>query len=262
VTVDAVITLLALIKYAGDEEKAATIAHDFRHEHYMDPEIAKVAANLVARKAEQLRRGPVTRSVIRGTEGARIEAVRRRAVQAHEMLSTGADLGTVVKTFDEQRQSDVEKGTTAYFQRQMGQEIHVKFTKINSGARRPDDITKRHLSFDIDADVEVTVGDQTLHFEGLVHEVIPRAIKEQDDDVLPFISFAAVPLCEILMGSNIILNITVPAAVAVAMGKLSPSEAAEAAEVGGYISAGVPGARERAEKVGLLAARMVNQLSE
>ncbi len=64
------------------------------------------------------------------------------------------------------------------------------------------------------------------------------------------------------MGSNIILNITVPAAVAAAMGKHSPSEAAEIAEAGGYISSGVPGARERAEKVAALAARMVDQLSE
>jgi hypothetical protein len=262
VSVDAVISLLALIEHAGDEEKAATIAHDLRQEYYMDPEIAKVAANIVARKAEQIRRGPVTRSVIRGTEGAKVEAVRHRAVKAYDMLSQGIDLGAVVKTLDDERLASVEKGTTAYFLAQGGQDIRVKFTKISSGARRSDDIAKRHLSFDINADVNLTIGDQELRFEGLVHKVIPKAVTEQDSDILPYLTFAAVPLCEILMGSNIILNITVPAAVAVAMGKFSPSEAAEIVEAGGYISTAVPGARERAEKVGLLAARMMNQLSE
>ncbi|UCD55952.1 MAG: hypothetical protein JSV16_08820, partial [Candidatus Hydrogenedentota bacterium] len=130
VSTDAVIALLALIEHAGDEEKAASVVHDFRHEFFMDPEIAKVAANVVARKAEQLRRGPVTRCVIRGTEGARIEAVRRRATRAYEMLSRGAELGAVVKAFDQERQADVEKGAAAFFRGQMGQEIKIKFTKL------------------------------------------------------------------------------------------------------------------------------------
>lgn len=261
-TTDAVIALLALVEHNGDEEKAATILHDVREEFFMDPEIAKVSANVVARKAEQLRRGSVTRSIIRGTEGAKIEAVRRRAIRAYEMLSQGIELGEVVRTFDEERQAAVEKGATAYFLRQMGMEVRVRFTKIACGARRADDIAKRRLSFDIDADAEITVGDETFRFEGLVHEVIPRAIQEKDGSVLPYVTFAAVPLNEILMGSNIILNITVPAAVAVAMGKHSPSEAAEIAEENGYISSGVPGARQNAEKIAAFALRMVGQLGE
>lgn len=141
-------------------------------------------------------------------------------------------------------------------------EVGIKFTKIARGARRPDDIAKRHLSFDIDADAEIKVGDETFRFEGLVHKVIPMAVKEQDGTILPYLTFTGVPLNEILMGSNIILNITVPAAVAVAMGKHSPSEAAEIAEASGYISSGVPGACQNAEKIAALALRMVDQLGE
>jgi hypothetical protein len=262
VTTDAVIAMLALIEHNGNEEEAATVVHDVRHEFFMDPEIGKLSANVMARKAEQLRRGPVTRCIIRGTEGVKIEAVRRRATKTYEMLSQGAALGEVVKALDEERQATAEKGATEYFQKQMGQEISIKFTKIACGARLPDDIAKRHLSFDVDADVEITMGDQTMRFEGLAHKVIPKAVQEQDGNVLPFIPFAAVPLNEMLMGSNIILNITIPAAVATAMGKHPPEEAARLAEAGGFISTAIPGARERAEKVALLAGRMVGQIGE
>jgi len=131
--------------------------------------------------------------------------------------------------------------------------VNIKFTKIACGARRSDDIAKRHLSFDANVDVEVTMGDQTMHFEGFAHEVIPRAVQEQDGSLLPFIMLGAVPLNEILMGSNIILNVAVPAAVAAAMGKHSSREAAELSEQGGFISTAIPGARERAEKIARLA---------
>ena len=46
------------------------------------------------------------------------------------------------------------------------------------------------------------------------------------------------------------------------MGKSSPAEAAQMAEAGGYISSGTPGARERAEKVALLAARLISRLGD
>jgi hypothetical protein len=260
VTTDAIIALLAYIKNEGDEEKTATAVHDVRDEFFMDPEIAKVSANVMARKAEQLRRGPITRSIIRGTEGVRIEAVRRRAVAAYQMLSNGATLGSVVKTFDEERQKTIEKGASRYFLRTNGIEVGIKFTKIACGARRTEDIAKRHLSFDVDADVEITLGQEVTRFEGLAHKVIPKAIQEQDDTILPYIPFAAVPLNEILMGSNIILNITVPAALAAAMGIHSPADAARLAEAGSFISSAIPGARERAEKVALLAQRIMGQL--
>lgn len=92
--------------------------------------------------------------------------------------------------------------------------------------------------------------------------MIPAAIREQDYDVLPFLTFAAVPVNELLMGGNVILNITIPAAVAAAMGKSSPQHAAEAAESGAYISNAIPGACERAERVAMLAAHIVGQIGE
>jgi hypothetical protein len=106
------------------------------------------------------------------------------------------------------------------------------------------------------------MGEEVIRFEGLAHKAIPKAVQEQDYTILPYIPFAAVPLNEILMGSNIILNITVPAAVGAVMGIHSPADAARLAEAGSLISSAIPGARERAEKVALLAQRIMAQLSD
>jgi hypothetical protein len=58
------------------------------------------------------------------------------------------------------------------------------------------------------------------------------------------------------LASNTIINITVPAAVAAAMGIMDPKEAATVAERSGFITVGIPGARERAEQVARLAAKI------
>ena len=58
----------------------------------------------------------------------------------------------------------------------------------------------------------------------------------------------AAPFCsELLLAGNVIINITVPAAVAAAMGKASPSDAGTEAQGAGIITAGIPGTKAKAE---------------
>jgi hypothetical protein len=63
-------------------------------------------------------------------------------------------------------------------------------------------------------------------------------------------------MSELYLASNTIINVTVPAAVAAAMGTMAPQEAARVAEGAGFITVGIPGARERAEQVARLAAKI------
>ena len=52
---------------------------------------------------------------------------------------------------------------------------------------------------------------------------------------------------EFLLAGNVIGNVTVPAAVAAAMGKMTPADAGLAAQSAGIISAGIPGTKAHAE---------------
>jgi hypothetical protein len=56
----------------------------------------------------------------------------------------------------------------------------------------------------------------------------------------------------VLMG-NTIINITVPAATAAAMGVMSAKEAATVAEINAPMTSGIPGAKQKAQKVAELA---------
>jgi hypothetical protein len=64
------------------------------------------------------------------------------------------------------------------------------------------------------------------------------------------LSVATIAAQELTYASNCLLNIVVPAAVAVATGRHSPEEAAEIAEKASHITATIPGARPRARQVG------------
>ena len=63
---------------------------------------------------------------------------------------------------------------------------------------------------------------------------------------------------EILLASNVIINVTVPAAVAAAMGKMSPAEAGKAAQVAGFVSSGIPGSNVNAEAAANIAVEVMN----
>ena len=58
---------------------------------------------------------------------------------------------------------------------------------------------------------------------------------------------------EILLASNVIINVTVPAAVAAAMGKLTPEQAGKVAQRAGFVSSGIPGSNVNAEAAAKLA---------
>jgi hypothetical protein len=254
---DAVIAMKALLANNGDQAAAARALVAFREESSIDPEIAFVSINTVARKAMELSRGPVTDTLLLATEPRRIDALYRRASLAQAALANGGSLAEVVRDLEQERQNTVESRAGAMFSAMAGKEIKVHVTKLTGGARRKGHMVETYLAFDALADVEISVDGEITRLEGVVHDLSPRVAMGERDDVAWAIPMVAAVLDELDLAGNTIINVTVPAAVATAMGVMGAAEAALAAERAAHITAAIPGTRARAEAAARLAGEAV-----
>ena len=99
----AVVAMKALTAEGAD---AATVAKELAAERAacnFVPEIALTSINIVARKAHELHRGPVTDLLIKATDPARAHALHRRAEYSYDQLKAGASLSDIVAHFDQER---------------------------------------------------------------------------------------------------------------------------------------------------------------
>lgn len=260
-TADCIIALRALIKCETDVEKAADIIAEVKKNEWLDPEIAAVALNTISRKTEQVRRGPVTRTMILGTDGVRSAAIFRRAQKTYDSLKAGKTVEEVVREIDAERKATVETRAAAMLGAMTGHELKIEIKKMVGGARRDHPFTNSYYGFDTDADVDVTVDGKKFELKGLGQTVIPDAIFNDKQDILEVIPLAAIPVSELQLSGHSIINITVPAAVAAAMKVVDPKEAAKLAEKGGKAgTAAIPGAREKAFDVAKLAVRIMDSM--
>ncbi|MCD1295266.1 hypothetical protein CUJ83_09670 [Methanocella sp. CWC-04] len=258
---DAVLAMKVLISSHGDIEKAADRIREIKDKFWLEPEFAKVATNTIARKSEQVRRGPVTKAMILATDGARAGAVYRRAKFTYDRLKEGKDLQDIIRELDDEKVKNVEAACGAVFSGMTGKEVSIKITEYKGCARRkPSDFLNKYCGFDTDANVEVTVNGQKIVFEGLSHKVIPDAVLNKKKEILEVLPLASVPVVELQLSGHSIINIIVPVAVATAMGKLSPEEAAKKAIAGAYVSSAIPGGKKRAIEVGRRSARIMSEL--
>jgi len=228
-------------------------------ETFIDPEMAMVASNTIARKAEQVMSGPVTDAIIRATEEETLEALTKRAEEAFESLTAGKSLAEVVRDLEYKRVKKIEKSTASLLGKRMGKNIEIGVKKLRGGARRPDDFSRKYYGFDIDADVEITLDGKKILLEGLSHKIIPDAVINKNKEFYDVIPIAALPIRELMMSAHTIINVTVPVAVACAMNKANPEEASREAEEAAYVTACRPGAKSRARKVGEIALRLMGE---
>ena len=63
-TADSVLAMKVLINSGGDVEKTADRINEIKGKFWFEPEYARIATNTIARKAEQVQRGPVTKAMI------------------------------------------------------------------------------------------------------------------------------------------------------------------------------------------------------
>jgi hypothetical protein len=253
---DAVAAFKALLQKDATQGNVADALARSRLATSIDPDTMFLAMSIVARKATQVRRGPVTDTLILASEPGRTDALYRRAARAYDELKAGKSLAEVVRSLDADRQATVEQRVSARFSRQLGKEVRLRITKLAAGARRESKLARRWLAFDANVDAEVTVNGVTTRLDSFVHKVVPSVAKGERKDLAEVTPIVAAAVNELLVAGNVIVNVTVPAAMAAVLGRHSPAEAAEIAETAAYVSAGIPGAKARAEHAASMALRI------
>ena len=256
---DAILALLCLLEDGATEQSVAGKLRARRLATSFDPETAMVAMSIIGRKATQVRTGPVTDALMFASAPVVARVLYDRAAETYDQLAAGATLTEVVKGFDAARQARVEERGAGFLTKKMGKTVKVHFTKIAKGARRESKMAAKWLAFDPALDAEVTLGDETIRMEGIINRVIPEVAQGIGPERAPFLTALAPFASELLLAGNVIVNVTVPAAVAAAMGKATPSDAALDAQAAGIISAGIPGTKTKAEAAAHVAVETLEQ---
>jgi hypothetical protein len=257
---DCVIAMNLLIEHKGDVEACADVIHEVKLTQWIDGEIAACSTNTVARKAEQVRRGPVTETIIKGTDGIRANAIYRRARYAYDELSAGKDLKDVCVALDQARKVKVEGNASVALSGFFGKDITIKFTKLAGGARRDHPFAQGYWGFDADIDAVVTVDGKEFVLEGLSHKVIPDAVKNKKAELSLPITVAAAVAQELMYVGCCTIDAVIPAVIAAAMGKYSWKDAGKKAEKAAKITCSIPGAKDTAREVARLAIRIMKDL--
>ncbi len=256
----AVVGMKALLEENADCDEIARRIASERTAASLNPESALVSINIIARKADEVKNGPVTKLLIHATEPARTKAIYDKADFSFEQLSAGRPVAEVVKALDDERLATVEKQAGALFTSMAGQEVTVKVEEIHSAARRTAKLVKKYWSFDGYADVTVTMGNQKAVMKGFIHDVIPKVCQGQLQDVAWAVPFAAAVMDDLSLSGCNILNVVIPVAVASAMKLDTPQAIAGEAEPAAYITVGIPGAKAHATEVGKMALEIINYM--
>ena len=257
---DTVISMNLLISNGGDVEASADVIREVKLTQWIDPEIASVSTNTIARKAEQIRRGPVSEAIIKATDGIRANAIYRRARYTYDELSAGKDLKDVCIALDQARKARVEESAGKLLSGFFGKDITIKFSKLAGGARRDHPFAQAYWGFDADIDCEVTVDGEKFVLEGVSHKVIPDAVINKKAELSLPITVAAAVAQELMYVGCCTIDAVVPAVTAAAMGKHTWKDAGKIAEKAAKITCSIPGAKGTAREVGRLAVRILKDL--
>lgn len=256
VCADAVIGMKAMLEKGATVDSVGEALRKRRFEFSFDAETSMIAMNIIARKAIQVQGGPVTNAMIVASEPVRAKALYWRAARAYDDMKAGKSLQDVVRGFDEERKTNVEQKVSAFLSKISKKQVEVRLTHIGPGARRSSKLAKEWFAFDAHIDAEVTVDGNTVKLDHYSDQIIPDVALGKRDDIAWAVPMVAPLASEVLLAANVIINVTVPAAVAAAMGLMDAGEAGRVAQRAAFMTAGIPGANVHAE----LAAKLAQQV--
>ena len=262
---DVIPALRLMMKHGGDVFKVAEEIKNYKMNSFIDPEMSLCALNTIARKAEEVSRGSISRACILAGEAVRDRAVYRRATVAYDLIKSGKQIEDVSRTLDEERKAYVETRGSAVLSAFTGKKISLKFTALRAQARRKDKFTDKFWGFDSYISYDVEIDGNKLHIEDLSAKTVPDFVlhgKGREDPNMATAIFAGAVLAQELQYiGHTIINITVPAAVGALLGE-EEKAAAKKAEAGAYLTRAIPGARKNALEVARIAQNIYSNLNQ
>ena len=262
---DVIPALRLMMKHGGDVFKVAEEIKNYKMNSFIDPEMSLCALNTIARKAEEVSRGSISRACILAGEAVRDRAVYRRATVAYDLIKSGKEIEDVSRTLDEERKAYVETRGSAVLSAFTGKKISLKFTALRAQARRKDKFTDKFWGFDSYISYDVEIDGNKLHIEDLSAKTVPDFVlhgKGREDPNMATAIFAGAVLAQELQYiGHTIINITVPAAVGALLGE-EEKAAAKKAEAGAYLTRAIPGARKNALEVARIAQNIYSNLNQ
>lgn len=262
---DVIPALRLMMKHGGDVFMVAEEIKNYKMNSFIDPEMSLCALNTIARKAEEVSRGSISRACILAGEAVRDRAVYRRATVAYDLIKSGKEIEDVSRTLDEERKAYVETRGSAVLSAFTGKKISLKFTALRAQARRKDKFTDKFWGFDSYISYDVEIDGNKLHIEDLSAKTVPDFVlhgKGRDDPNMATAIFAGAVLAQELQYiGHTIINITVPAAVGALLGE-EEKAAAKKAEAGAYLTRAIPGARKNALEVARIARNIYSNLNQ
>ncbi len=260
VAADATLALRTISK-TGSVEQAAKIIEQNKH-GFFDPELAAMEANTIARKVEELRGGPVSRAVILATDAVTRRTIAERVKVTREGMNEGKTLTDVIVSLEEKRIRKVEENASAMMSKNRGKKIEIKITKVTGGARRKGKISLQYYALDPNVDVTVRIDGRETIMKNFCHEVIPDAVLNRKKELLEILPIVSPAVGELLVTGHTLVDLVVPVATAVVMGKGSPEELSEeAVSRFSMATGGLPGGAERAAEVARLAVQFYKNMS-
>ena len=202
-------------------------------------EDAIVATNVLARRADEVERGPLTEAIIKATEPGLTNAVTKRAVHAQKRLKEGASLEELMKEVQRRHIDDIADAAAKAMSRRTGKNIeYIKFNTVRPGSgRRSHKFAQKHFAFDAYIDVEVKIDGKVYDLENVLAKAAPEALMSQNRETIDAISCVSPAIIDLLCAGASSMDVVVCSCMAAAMG-MDPAEAAtKAAEAADVIMA-------------------------
>ncbi|MEJ2716414.1 MAG: hypothetical protein P8182_04640 [Deltaproteobacteria bacterium] len=220
------LVLYALGHGASEDEAVDILKRSI--DGYFQREDANIAINLLAHRARQLKRGPVSDVLIKATEPGKVKTLSNRIGNTLKKFEDGLGLADVVDTVEKEHISTTQLGVAKIMSNILGKNVeYVKYENVRPcSGRRKAKIAQKFFAFDGHVDIEVKVDGKVYTYDNFLANWAPKIMMEADEENLPGMAAVCLGVTDLLNSGACSANMVICACVAVAMG-MDPKEAAD-----------------------------------